>query len=146
MTVKKELSVFKIIVIHQPTVPIACKCFLERTVTFLVRKYAWYCTTLPAPIPSFSMMHSLWKRSRNLRTRLVPYYNIMIAYYLHSMYHCIDPCQDNSNPCKNGICTANDTTGEYQCHCDVGYEGINCTKEINECLSNPCLNNGSCTV
>ena len=55
---------------------------------------------------------------------------------------CTDPCQEDLNPCEYGICTANATTGDYQCHCDIGYEGINCTEEINECLSNPCLNNG----
>ena len=37
MTIGKELSVFRIIVIHQQTVPLACKHFLEKTVTFLVR-------------------------------------------------------------------------------------------------------------
>ena len=36
-----------------------------------------------------------------------------------------DPCL--SDPCENGAtCTPDDTTGEYQCQCAMGFEGTNC--------------------
>lgn len=34
--------------------------------------------------------------------------------------------------------------GGYYCTCERGWTGPNCEIEINECLSNPCLNGGSC--
>ncbi len=35
---------------------------------------------------------------------------------------------------------------DYVCECVEGYEGKNCETEIDECLSNPCSNGGTCTV
>jgi len=55
-------------------------------------------------------------------------------------------CQftDNSyNPCIHGIClAANDSLGMgYQCYCNNGYTGINCTKKYDNCLHrNLCQN------
>lgn len=46
------------------------------------------------------------------------------------------------NPCQNGHCTEQQTT--YLCTCKNGYEGRNCSQNINECQNNPCRNGGSC--
>ncbi|KAM7154824.1 cubilin-like [Molossus nigricans] len=47
-----------------------------------------------------------------------------------------------SHQCLNGQCI--DTVSGYLCNCDSGWAGINCTENINECLSSPCLNGGTC--
>lgn len=33
----------------------------------------------------------------------------------------------------------------YTCNCNPGWQGPICDQNINECLSNPCLNGGNCT-
>ena len=55
------------------------------------------------------------------------------------------PCERQS-PCQNGATCRNDGHGGYTCSCPPGYEGTNCQSEINECLPNPCQNQGTCTV
>ncbi|XP_004605400.2 cubilin [Sorex araneus] len=47
-----------------------------------------------------------------------------------------------SRPCLNGHCT--ETVSGYLCNCEPGWAGVNCTENINECASNPCLNGGTC--
>lgn len=37
-----------------------------------------------------------------------------------------------------------ETVSGYVCKCESGWTGVNCTENINECLSNPCLNGGTC--
>ncbi len=34
---------------------------------------------------------------------------------------------------------------DYRCLCAAGFTGKNCEVDINECETNPCLNNGTCT-
>lgn len=35
---------------------------------------------------------------------------------------------------------------KYDCDCEDGWEGRNCTVNIDECNPNPCYNSGTCTV
>ena len=37
-----------------------------------------------------------------------------------------------------------DLIGSFNCSCTDGYYGPQCQYEVNECLSNPCLNGGEC--
>ncbi|XP_070842448.1 cubilin [Chaetodon trifascialis] len=53
-------------------------------------------------------------------------------------------CQIN-NPCVNGQCVATISAPGYICHCNSGWQGVNCDQNVNECLSNPCQNGGNCT-
>ena len=46
------------------------------------------------------------------------------------------------NPCVHGQCHDNGTS--YNCNCTKGYHGINCSVDINECLSAPCKFAGQC--
>ncbi|XP_053120680.1 cubilin [Hemicordylus capensis] len=50
-------------------------------------------------------------------------------------------CQSH-NPCLNGQCLA--TPSGYNCVCDPGWTGTNCTENMDECSSNPCQHGGSC--
>lgn len=40
--------------------------------------------------------------------------------------------------------TCHDYVGMYTCECVPGFEGMSCDMDINECVSMPCFNNGSC--
>lgn len=40
--------------------------------------------------------------------------------------------------------TCNDLMNGYSCTCPIGFAGFLCDININECSSNPCLNNGTC--
>ncbi|KAK9394054.1 lactadherin-like [Crotalus adamanteus] len=57
------------------------------------------------------------------------------------------PC--HPNPCKNkGECrllpNRGDAFNEYLCICHPGYSGKHCQYNVNECLSQPCKNGGTC--
>ncbi|XP_014830968.1 PREDICTED: cubilin, partial [Poecilia mexicana] len=53
-------------------------------------------------------------------------------------------CETN-NPCVNGHCTSTTSASGYICNCNPGWQGIHCDQNINECLSNPCQNGGTCS-
>ncbi|XP_044218713.1 protein crumbs homolog 1-like [Thunnus albacares] len=40
-------------------------------------------------------------------------------------------------PCTN--CTSKLGTDEFTCHCPDGFTGLNCTQDVDECQSNPCI-------
>ena len=46
------------------------------------------------------------------------------------------------NPCKRGQC--NDFGSFYNCTCSSGYEGVNCSMDINECAASPCQYSSTC--
>ena len=64
-----------------------------------------------------------------------------------------------SAPCQNGaLCVESGMIGwaaatntqpvapnSYECHCQPGFVGSQCDVDIDECQSEPCFNNGSCT-
>ncbi|KAK3579233.1 hypothetical protein CHS0354_033303 [Potamilus streckersoni] len=53
-----------------------------------------------------------------------------------------DYCEDG-NPCKNGGACEDQDIG-YRCNCPVGYTGLNCQTNINDCTNTSCLNGGVC--
>lgn len=60
-----------------------------------------------------------------------------------------DLCQIATNPCGNFYCQNGaycvlDAGGDKMCNCTKGWEGYDCTRNINECLTNQCKHGGSC--
>ncbi|KAG7236916.1 hypothetical protein INR49_000128, partial [Caranx melampygus] len=47
-------------------------------------------------------------------------------------------------PCLNGGTCSNTGPDKYQCSCPDGFSGVDCQRADHACLSNPCLNAGSC--
>nr|XP_008118198.1 PREDICTED: protein crumbs homolog 1 [Anolis carolinensis] len=78
--------------------------------------------------------------------------------------HCeVDINECHSNPCRHGSeCVelswsswygkipdlpsefSYHTASGYMCHCPLGFTGIHCEEDINECHMNPCQNGGTC--
>ena len=44
------------------------------------------------------------------------------------------------------ICLLQGNPLDYTCICAPGYTGINCSENIDECISEPCMSNGQCRV
>ncbi|XP_033116445.1 protein crumbs-like isoform X2 [Anneissia japonica] len=64
------------------------------------------------------------------------------GYEGHTCSQPIDECNPVS-PCKNGG-TCLDINSGYTCVCVIGFTGINCEEEEDECKSDPCANQGTC--
>ncbi|CAF1284937.1 unnamed protein product [Adineta steineri] len=45
---------------------------------------------------------------------------------------------------KHGTCIPN-ISSSFTCQCDPGFAGPTCNQELDECASQPCANNGTCT-
>lgn len=43
-------------------------------------------------------------------------------------------------------CSMQDMLGGYQCDCAMGWNGDRCHVDIDDCVSSPCQNGGSCFV
>lgn len=46
-------------------------------------------------------------------------------------------------PCSSWV-KVSDSSPLLSLQCVAGYHGVNCSEEINECLSHPCQNGGTC--
>jgi hypothetical protein len=56
--------------------------------------------------------------------------------------NCTDACA--GKPCKNQeLCTVTGTGSTYACTCAGGWTGTDCTVNIDDCATSPCLNGGT---
>ena len=55
-----------------------------------------------------------------------------------------DKCVLFGIPCVNGDCQTCSSKKDCQCTCDPGYEGADCSKDVDPCAKNPCINGGVC--
>ncbi len=57
------------------------------------------------------------------------------------VYNCT--IKPQTSPCKHGTCTDNGWS-RFSCDCDLGWEGITCATDVNDCDPSPCKNGGRC--
>ncbi|XP_069742209.1 protein eyes shut homolog [Narcine bancroftii] len=55
-----------------------------------------------------------------------------------------DPCAFHNNPCSNLSTCITQSNGTAACICQPGFQGVHCEFDTNDCLSNPCQNQGHC--
>ena len=55
----------------------------------------------------------------------------------------VNECQITSKPCENGGTCVN-KPGSFECVCPLGFSGKRCTVPVNDCVDNPCQNQGTC--
>ena len=61
----------------------------------------------------------------------------------------IDRCEQMSEcvnvDCgNNGYCISYDNGYHYKCKCNIGYAGVTCDYNVDDCLGRPCKNEASC--
>ncbi|KAL5965994.1 Sushi nidogen and EGF-like domain-containing protein 1 [Taenia solium] len=72
---------------------------------------------------------------------------------LETRIHAANAC--DAQPCKNGATCRERVVPQsiyfepqnllpYECDCPFGWEGVNCTTNVDDCKGNPCLNGGQC--
>nr|XP_033468371.1 protein delta homolog 2 [Epinephelus lanceolatus] len=56
------------------------------------------------------------------------------------------PCHQRRSPCKNGgLCEdADGFAAELVCRCLVGFTGLHCETDVDDCLMKPCANGATC--
>ena len=57
----------------------------------------------------------------------------------------VDPCSFDNSPCQNGA-TCSVVSNSVICTCAPGFQGTDCSIEVQPCSPNPCLNSGTCVV
>ena len=55
----------------------------------------------------------------------------------------VDECAANPGPCRNGGTCQNKDEG-FECFCVNGWEGYDCSINVDDCRTNNCLNGGTC--
>ncbi|CAF1683348.1 unnamed protein product, partial [Adineta ricciae] len=78
----------------------------------------------------------------SLTTTLMPIYILIILSWFNHLTMSEVCTPDVCN--KHGTCIPNNSNS-FTCKCDAGFVGSTCNQELDECASNPCLNNGTCT-
>ncbi|CAH1800248.1 unnamed protein product [Owenia fusiformis] len=56
----------------------------------------------------------------------------------------VDASVCSPDPCSNGVCTP--LRDGFHCNCRPGYAGKQCDEGVNACASQPCKNQGTCSI
>uniref|UniRef100_A0AC35U6H7 EGF-like domain-containing protein n=1 Tax=Rhabditophanes sp. KR3021 TaxID=114890 RepID=A0AC35U6H7_9BILA len=56
----------------------------------------------------------------------------------------LEYCTVKLNPCENGAKCVKNGDSNYTCNCQLGFNGVNCMTNINDCKENKCKNNSVC--